>query len=104
MATETIKDTVSTNGSKPAPRKGGRVRKLKSIGSTSADSLADVSLTAKVDTSGMEWTSLPTFATFSTSPDGSFPKVKDSRSSYIDLKTQTHEIDIASGRVYRVYL
>lgn len=104
MAQEIIKDSTLANGTKPAQRKGGtRVRKFKSVGSSSGDT-ADVTLTCKVDTSGMEWSELPTFAAFSTSPDGSFLKVKDSRSSYIELKTGQHEIDIASGRVYRVYL
>ncbi|MEG3879306.1 hypothetical protein QT972_18295 [Microcoleus sp. herbarium7] len=97
-------ETASQNGVKPASGKGKRPRRYRSIGGSSGSDMADVTISYKVDTSGLEWSQLPNFAAFSTSPDGSFPKVKDSQSSYIDIKTQTHEIDIASGRVYRVYL
>ncbi|MEG3879319.1 hypothetical protein QT972_18360 [Microcoleus sp. herbarium7] len=104
MAQTQATETISQNGIKPSSSKGKRQRKYRSISGTSAESMADVSWTGKVDTQGCEWSQLPTFAGFSTSPDGSFPKVKDSVSSYIDIKTQVHEIDIASGRVYRVYI
>lgn len=104
MAQTETASTTSQNGVKPSPSKGKRQRKYRSISGTSAESMADMSWTGKVDTQGCEWSQLPTFAGFSTSPDGSFPKVKDSVSSYIDIKTQAHEIDIASGRVHRVYI
>ncbi len=104
MAQTETASAASQNSVKSSPGKGKRQRKYRSISGTSAESMADVSWTGKVDTQGCEWSQLPTFASFSTAANGSFPKVKDSVSSYIDIKTQAHEIDIASGRVYRVYL
>lgn len=80
-------------------------RRLKSLVSTTAASdMADAVYSAKVDPQSVDWDSLGNFECFSTSPDGSFPKVKNSRSSYIDLKTKTQDCGIASGRVYRVLL
>jgi hypothetical protein len=77
---------------------------MKSIATTSsASDMADANYAVKVDAQSVDWGGLENFSTFSTSPDGSFPKVKSSKSSFIDLKTKCQECDIASGRVYRVY-
>ena len=96
------------NGTKPSqpttPSKGKRVRKYRSIGAASGGDLADKTASYKVDTQGCEWGQLPTFSSFVTDPDDILIKVKDSVSSYICIKTNRHEIDIASGRVFRVYL
>lgn len=104
MAQEIIKDSTLANGTKPAPSKGKRVRKYRSVGLTSGGELKDMEAKYKVDTQGCEWSQLPTFASFVVDPDDILIKVKDSVSSYICIKTNQHEIDIASGRVYRVYL
>ncbi|NET69253.1 MAG: hypothetical protein F6K63_34615 [Moorea sp. SIO1G6] len=72
-----------------------------------ASSLSDmtaVTVTGYCDSAPTEWQLLPTFSTFSLSPDGSFPKIKSSKSAFIDIKTQTNHTGFASGRCYRVYL
>jgi hypothetical protein len=104
MAQVEGKITDSLNGIKPAAKAGKRTRKYRSVGLSSAGDLADKNASYKVDTQGCEWDALPTFAAFVTDPSDILIKVKDSRSSYICLKTNRHEIDIASGRVHRVYL
>ncbi|NEP70313.1 hypothetical protein [Moorena sp. SIO3A5] len=73
----------------------------------SASSLSDmtaVTVTGHCDSAPTEWQLLPTFSTFSLSPDGSFPKIKSSKSAFIDIKTQKNQTGIATGRCYRVYL
>ncbi len=112
--TQETKQAEVQNGSKPAPGKGKRKRKYRSINGTSSGCVAQVKVMCAVDTTGCEWGQLPTFAPFVADLEGVddegkadvsvlFIKAKDSVSSYIDLKTCNHETDIASGRVYRVY-
>ncbi len=97
-------DTVATAVS-PNSRRGKRRPPSKSLQATVAlADMADVVLAGKCDPNSVEWSFLPTFAAFSLAADGSQPKVKDSSSSYIDLKTGAHETGIAAGRCYRVYL
>ena len=104
MAQPQTETTVSQNGIKPNPSKGKRTRKYRSVGGASGGDLKDKSASYKVDTQGCEWGQLITFSAFVIDPDDILIKVKDSCSSYICLKTGAHEIDIASWRVYRVYI
>lgn len=98
--TEAAKDGSSINS-----RKGRKRPPTKSLQAMSAVSeMADCSYSVKCDNNATEWTFLPVFSMFSTAPDGSFPKVKDSSSSFIDLRTGDHPTGIASGRCYRLYL
>ncbi|NEP70292.1 hypothetical protein [Moorena sp. SIO3A5] len=83
-------------------RKRTPSRSLESASSLSE--MSGVTITGYCDSAPTEWQLLPTFASFSLSADGSFPKVKSSKSSFIDLKTGRHETGIATGRCYRVYL
>lgn len=96
---------AAVNGSFNNSRKGRKRPPTKSLQSMSAVSdMIDCSYPAKCDNNATEWTFLPVFSMFSLAPDGSFPKVKDSSSSYIDLRTGEHPVGIASGRCYRLYL
>jgi hypothetical protein len=104
MAQQTETIPALQNGVKPSHSKGKRTRKYRSVGGTSGGDLKDKTATYKVDTQGCEWGQLSTFSAFVIDPDDILIKVKDSCSSYICLKTGSHEIDIASGRVYRVYI
>lgn len=98
--TETVKD-----GSSPNSRRGRKRPATKSLQQmTSVSEMNDCSYPGKTDPNATEWTFLPLFATFSLTPDGAFPKVKDSQSSYVDLRTGHHPTGLASGRCYRVYL
>lgn len=97
---ETVKDGLSNDS-----RRGRKRPPTKSLQSMSAVSdMTDCSYPGKCDNNATEWSFLPVFATFSVAPDGSFPKVKDSTSSYIDLRTGDHPTGIATGRCYRLYL
>lgn len=104
MAQTQTETAISQNGIKPASSKGKRTRKYRSVGGASGGDLKDKSASYKVDTQGCEWGQLSTFSAFVIDPDDILIKVKDSCSSYICLKTGAHEIDIASGRVYRIYI
>jgi hypothetical protein len=104
-ATERNGGITATDNGKGGTKTQRRQRRMKSIGATSsASEMTDISYVGKVEPSAIDWNALDNFEAFSTSADGSFPKVKSSKSSYIDLKTKTQECDIASGRVYRVHL
>lgn len=97
---ETAKDGLSTNS-----RRGRKRPATKSLQQmTSVSDMNDCAYTGKCDPNATEWAYLPLFAVFSLTPDGAFPKVKDSQSSYIDLRTKDHPTGLATGRCYRVYL
>lgn len=86
-------------------KRGKKRPATKSLQQMSAVSeMIDCSYPAKCDNNSVEWTFLPLFSLFSLAPDGSFPKVKDSTSSFIDLRTGDHMTGIASGRAYRIYI
>jgi hypothetical protein len=68
-----------------------------------ASDMKDVVITRKVDNVQTEWKSVPNWSLFSLSADGSFPCVKSSVSSYIDLAREKQETNIFSGRCYRLY-
>jgi hypothetical protein len=87
-----------------------RTRERKSLRSlpslqprTAASEMTQGSIATQVDTAPIEWESLPNHAMFSTSPDGSFPQLKASRSKKVDLRTLKSDW-VGSGRVYRIYL
>lgn len=98
--TEAAKDGLSTNS-----RRGRKRPATKSLQQmTSVSEMNDCAYPGKCDPNATEWTFLPLFTVFSLTPDGAFPKVKDSTSSYVDLRTGHHPTGLASGRCYRVYL
>lgn len=68
----------------------------------SASDMADITFICKVDVSPIAWDALPLNATFSLSPDGSYPKVKVHRTKACDLRTGD-SIPAGGGRCYRVF-
>lgn len=52
----------------------------------------------------VDWDKLQQGTLFSTSPDGSLPKVKDSISSYIDVKFRNRVTGVVGGTAYPVIL
>ena len=97
VAGTSVSRTHHTRGRKRTPN-----RSLQAASSLS--DMTAVTVTGHCDSAPTEWQLLPTFSTFSLSPDGSFPKIKSSKSAYIDIKTQKNQTGIASGRCYRMYL
>lgn len=69
--------------------------------SPGASEMSDVSYDCKVDSSPSNWESVPLYSAFSLSSDGSFPKVKVTRSKYCDLRSGKSQ-PAGSGRCYRV--
>jgi hypothetical protein len=92
-------DSPSANPDKP--RRQRRMRSLS--GMAAASDMKDVAFNRKVDTVQTEWKNVPTFSSFSLSADGSFPCVKSSVSSYIDLTREKQFGDIFAGQCYRLY-
>ena len=88
------------NNDKPRTR---RLRKaLPSLPSTtSATEMVDVEYRCKVDTTPITWESLPLYAVFSLSADGSFPQIKLSKSRRFEIRTGNSH-PCGSGRCYRV--
>lgn len=66
-----------------------------------ASEMSDVGYDCKVDSSPTNWESVPLYSAFSLSSDGSFPKVKVTRSKYCDLRSGKSQ-SVGSGRCYRV--
>lgn len=83
------------------PRRQRIARSISQMGS--ATDMKDVNLVYKVDNVPTEWKNVPTFSKFSRSDDGSFPCVKTSKSSFVDLHRERQERDILAGSVYRLY-
>ena len=83
-----------------------RNRKVNTLPSISPSSeMTKTSYEVLIDGTPTAWTELPCRALFSMSPDGSFPFIKMSKSSYADLRTLVVTTGVHSnGRVYRVYL
>jgi hypothetical protein len=69
--------------------------------SPGASEMGDVAFNCKVDSSPTNWESVPLYSAFSLSSDGSFPKVKVTRSKYCDLRSGNSQ-PAGSGRCYRV--
>ena len=98
-------NATGTSGARTHHSRGRKRTPNRSL--QAASSLSDmtaVTVNGHCDSAPTEWQLLPTFSTFSLSPDGSFPKIKSSKSAYIDIKTQKNQTGIASGRCYRMYL
>ncbi|NES80871.1 MAG: hypothetical protein F6K10_05410 [Moorea sp. SIO2B7] len=105
MSTSNMDNAMGAASIRPHHNKGRKRTPNRSL--QAASSLSDmtaVTVTGYCDSAPTEWQLLPTFSTFSLSPDGSFPKIKSSKSAFIDIKTQTNHTGFASGRCYRVYL
>lgn len=67
-----------------------------------ASDMADIKFDCKVDTTPTGWDALPLWASFSLSSDGSYLKVKVSKSQFCDLRTG-QSTSAGSGRCYRVF-
>lgn len=91
-----------TNGQATKPKRERRVKPV-SIQDDGAD-MGELPLSAQVEASPVDWNALPNFATFTTNPTSRLIKVKDTKTSYIDLKTGDHKTNVISGRVYRVHI
>lgn len=101
------------NGRKPnleaanetaATGKRGRQRPMRSISQMgAAEDMKEIVHTYKVDNVASDWKNVPNFSMFSRSADGSFPCIKDSRSSFIDMRRERKETNIFAGSVYRLY-
>ncbi|NEP35388.1 hypothetical protein [Moorena sp. SIO3B2] len=105
MTSPSIGDEAGATGTRTHFNRGRKRTPSRSL--ESASSLSDmtaVTVTGHCDSAPTEWQLLPTFSTFSLSPDGSFPKIKSSKSAFIDIKTQKNQTGIATGRCYRMYL
>lgn len=87
------------------PTKKKRIRKpLPTLNvSAGADQMADVTYTAKVDTTPISWESLPLYAIFSANSDGSYPLVKINKTQYAEMRTG-RGFPCGGGRCYRVFL
>lgn len=88
---------------KPQGTRKGRPRKTRIISDDQGE-MAAIALEFQIDTRDQDWNQLPTFCHFVTNPSSKLIKTKDTKSSYIDWKTNDHVIDVYGGRVYRVYL
>lgn len=101
------------NGRKPTPEslseatvtgKRGRQRPMRSIAQMgAAEDMKEVQHSYRVDNVATDWKFVPNFSKFSRSSDGSFPCVKSSKSSFIDLERERQETNIFAGSVYRLY-
>jgi hypothetical protein len=97
-------DETAVSPAKARTRERKSLRSLPSLQTrTAASEMTQGSIATQVDTAPIEWESLPNHAMFSTSPDGSFPQLKVSRSKKVDLRTLKSDW-VGSGRVYRIYL
>lgn len=87
-----------------AAMKKGRQRPMRSIAQMgAAEDMKQIDHSYKVDNVATEWKHVPNFSLFSRSADGSFPCVKSSKSSFIDLSRERQETNIFAGSVYRLY-
>lgn len=85
-------------------KKPRRQRTMRAIAQMAgAEEMKEVSHTYKVDTLTTEWKNVPLFTLFSRSSDGSFPCLKSSKSSFIDIGRERQETNIFAGNVYRLY-
>jgi len=66
-----------------------------------ASEMVDAVFNCKVDSTPSNWESVPLWSAFSLSPDGSFPKVKVTKSKFSDLRTGKSD-PAGSGRCYRI--
>lgn len=84
--------------------KRGRQRPMRSIAQMgAAEDMKAVQHSYRVDNVATDWKHVPNFSKFSRSSDGSFPCVKASKSSFIDLERERQETNIFAGSVYRLY-
>lgn len=84
--------------------KKGRQRPMRSIAQMgAAEDMKEVKHSYRVDNVSTDWKFVPNFSKFSRSSDGSFPCVKSSKSSFIDLERERQETNIFAGSVYRLY-
>jgi hypothetical protein len=65
--------------------------------------LNDTTYICKVESSVTQWEQLPLYALFSLTADGSYPKIKVSRSKYCDIRSMASDW-AGTGSCYRVIL
>lgn len=98
------KATTDNIGEVGIPAKRGRQRPMRSIAQMgAAEDMKEVQHSYRVDNVATDWKFVPNFSKFSRSSDGSFPCVKSSKSSFIDLERERQETNIFAGSVYRLY-
>jgi hypothetical protein len=79
-------------------------RKMRSLpGISDASSMPVIDIKRRVNNLPSEWKDVENFSMFSLSADGSYPCVKSSRSTYIDLVREKQETSIYSGRCFLLY-
>ncbi len=101
-------EQVTTNGAVPGINTGKRAikatprRNLPSLpAAAGASDMNDAIYTCKVDASPISWEALELYSVFSLAADGSYPRVKVTRSKAADLRTGK-SAPVGSGRCYRV--
>ena len=101
-----IETSIANNKRKLGGRpKGVRNSKMRSIGGGIAlEAMTKTNLTIYVEPNPIDWRQLENYSLFSASPDGTFLKIKSSKSAYLDCITKQRVIDVISGSVYRVVL
>ena len=98
--TQTLSNGKMTDGKPKVKRQRRQPPPLPSV--AGASDMADVKFDCKVDASPSGWDALPLWASFSLSSDGSYLKVKVSKSQFCDLRTG-QSTSAGSGRCYRVF-
>lgn len=95
------KINADTPNEEKKPRKQREMRAIAQM--AGAEEMKEVQHSYKVDTLATEWKNIPAFTMFSRSSDGSFPCIKSSKSSFIDIRRERQETKIFAGNVYRLY-
>lgn len=95
-----------TNGSQPSNdsnlEKKRSVRKVNTLPSSGGKTVTG---SYSYQVSEMMWSELPVGAMFSTNPDGSFPLMKWSKSSFRDVRTLEATTNVqGNSKVYRVFI
>lgn len=102
----TMTDTLDT-GKVKAKQSQGKPKRERKYRTLSGDASGKDTTLVKYEgevLGGIDWDKLDTGSLFSTRPDGKFPKLKDSISSYFDIRTQSKETGIVSGTAYPVII
>jgi hypothetical protein len=98
--TETLSNGRTTEAQAKTKRSKRQPPPLPSA--SGASDMSDTSYLCKVDSTATSWDALPLWAAFSLSADGSYPKIKVSKSQFCDPRT-LQSTSAGSGRCYRVF-
>ena len=97
-------EILNVHKSAGRPR-GKRNSKMRTIGAGLAlEAMTKSCITIYVEPNPIDWRQLTNYSLFSASPDGTFLKIKSSKSAYLDCVTRQRVTDVVSGNVYRVHL